>query len=54
MLLSSKSFTRIMLIFFIGMYLISFINETNAYEIKMQKISNFSIDIHQVTIGDFL
>ena len=53
MLLSSQSFTRIMLIFFIGLYLISFINETNADETRMQKISNFSIDINEVTIGDF-
>lgn len=53
MLLSSQSFTRIMLIFFIGVYLISFINETNADETRMQKISNFSIDINEVTIGDF-
>ena len=52
MLLSSQSFTRIMLIFFIGVYLISFINETNADETKMQKISNFSIDTNEVTIGD--
>ena len=42
-----------MLIFFIGVYLISFIHETNADETRMEKISDFSIDINEVTIGDF-
>ena len=53
MLLSSQGFTRIMLIFFIGIYIVLFINKSSADETRMQKISNFSIDINEVTIGDF-
>ena len=53
MLYLSKSFTRIKLIFFIGIYLVLFINKSSADETRMQKISDFSIDINEVTIGDF-
>ena len=53
MLFSSQSFTKSILLLFICIYFFSFIKKTTADETSMQEISNFSIDINEVTIGDF-
>ena len=53
MLFSSQNFTKAILTLFICIYFFSFIKKTTADETSMQEISNFSIDINEVTIGDF-
>ena len=53
MLFSSQNFTKAILTLFICIYFFSFIQKTTADETSMQEISNFSIDINEVTIGDF-